>query len=574
MGESDLTAQLIADGRAALAKGRLVRARLLTAPLTEQAEHLPPEQRYRLWTLRAEIEITAQAPEQALCWAQRAHQVAPSHPWANHILAVVLRDLGRRDEALAAWRTALLHDPEFDQAYQGLATTLARSGDFAQAEQVYAQWAERRPDDPTLSLSRGLTLARACAYAEAEDCLIKACNHAQTASKARIALAWVLRRQGQLDAAASHLRAIPPTDPDYPEARWALASILLLQGKFRDGFAAFEARFQRGRNLIRETGLPLWDGKSSTLAGQRLLILQEQGVGDAFQMVRFAAPLADAGATVLWEASRSCAAVLAQAAGVAKVVPPGEADQQADLCCPMMSLPFLLNAAPASLPGGTRYLSAPGPRPDLPFARTDDAIHIGIVWRGNPSHDDDAARSIPLPWLAPLLSHPLTIQGRPVRWVSLQPSSNRPDYDPAVHDSWFTHDFGPTLTSFDQTAHLLEALDALVSVDTAVLHLSAALGRPTYGLLPFACDWRWAPQANQGSPWYPTLRLLRCPTPYQPQTPTSWHTALDDLRSVLFREGTLLKATLADKDRGGRAPGVGEEALGGAGYGGGAGADA
>jgi tetratricopeptide (TPR) repeat protein len=539
MGESDLAAQLIADGRAAMERGRLVRARLLTTPLVEQAEHLPPEQRYGLWILRAEIEITAQAPEQALSWAQLAYQMAPSHPWANHILAVILRDLGRYDEALTAWRSALCHDPELDQAYQGLATTLARSGDFAQAEQVYSQWVERRPNDPMIWLSRGLSLARACAYAEAEGCLAKACRHAQTASKARIALAWVLRRQGQLNAAATHLRAIPPSDREYSEARWALASILLLQGNYRDGFAAFEARFQRGRSLIRQTGLPLWDGKRSALAGKRLLILQEQGIGDAFQMVRFAAPLAEAGAEVLWEACVSSAKVLAQAAGVARVVSPGEADQQAELCCPMMSLPFLLKADPVTLPGGARYLAAPGSPPELPFARADDALHIGLVWRGNPSHDDDAARSIPLPWLAPLLSDPLTIKGRPVRWVSLQPSSNRPDYDPLVHSHWFTHDFGPTLTTFDQTAHLLESLDALVSVDTAVLHLSAALGLPTFGLLPFACDWRWAPQANQGSPWYPTLRLVRCSTPYQPETPSSWLATLDDLRSALICEAGL-----------------------------------
>lgn len=522
MGESDLAAQLIADGRAALAKGRLVRARLLTTPLIDQAQDLPAAQRFALWLLWAEVEITDQAPEKALRWAEMAHRLAPDQAWASHILAVALRDLGRRDEAHVVWRRALHSNPDLDQAYQGLATTLAQGGAYDQAEQVYAQWAERRPHDPVLWLSRGLACARARTYEQAADCLRKACDHPQTASKAQVALAWVLRRQGQLDPAAALLRAIPPTDPEYAEARWALASILLLQGRFREGFTAFEARFQRGRTLLRPTTVPLWQGKRADLVGKTLLVLQEQGIGDAFQMVRFASVLAEAGARVLWEANPACAAVLGQAPGVAQVVPPGGADPQADLCCPMMSLPFLLNASPTNLPGGRRYLSAPGPRPPalLPPKVPENALRIGIVWRGNPSHEDDATRSIPLPLWAPLLGQSLALNGCPAQWVALQPLSNRPDFDTSQHARWFTHDAGPDLTTFTQTAHILESLDAVISVDTSVLHLSAALGRPTIGLLPFACDWRWFSTPTNGSPWYPTLHLLRCPTPTAPWPPT------------------------------------------------------
>jgi tetratricopeptide (TPR) repeat protein len=520
----------------------------LIASLVGQWDSLPTALSHQLCVLAAEVDIASGNPQAALDWLCRARDKNPADAWVSHLSAIVLRDLDQIDSAIAAWHVALRLNPGLDQAYQGLASTLSFHGSYDEAEDVFARWASLRPDHARLWLSRGLNRARAADYTPAEHFLRTACRLADPWPEALTALAWVLRRQGALGAATAVLQQALTADPDYAEARWALASVLLLQGDYEQGFAAFEWRLRRGRAVLRPCALPQWRGGEDPLQGRRLLVLQEQGLGDAFQMVRFAADLAARGARVLWEAPAPAAALLARVAGVEQVVAAGAADGAADLCCPMMSLPHLLAVTAQTVPAPARYITAvksDTPMP-LPLA-SDTPYRIGVVWRGNPNHEDDEARSVPLPWWQPLLTQPLSFRGRRVEWVALQPLDNRADFDPVEHQGWFAHDLGAWLSDFDRTAQALEALDLLVSVDTAPLHLSAALGRPTWGLLPFASDWRWClpenlpnqgqvtGQPGEASLWYPSLRLFRCAHPFTrtDQQKLHWQQVLAQLKTAL-----------------------------------------
>jgi hypothetical protein len=123
------------------------------------------------------------------------------------------------------------------------------------------------------------------------------------------------------------------------------------------------------------------------------------------------------------------------------------------------------------------------------------------VWAGNPNHARDRLRT---PGLAPLL--PL-IEQPGIRWFGLQVGAGRRDLSSRTLPASFT-DLGEALRDFADTAAVVAELDAIVSVDTAVAHLSGALGRPTWVVLPAAPDWRWL-RERADSPWYPTARLFR-----------------------------------------------------------------
>jgi hypothetical protein len=135
----------------------------------------------------------------------------------------------------------------------------------------------------------------------------------------------------------------------------------------------------------------------------------------------------------------------------------------------------------------------------------DGKRQIGLAWAGNPEHLNDYNRSAPLAALTPLL------RLEQIDWVSLQKAV--PDRDrAALAAETALLQPGEALTDLAATAGLIEQLDLVLSVDTAVAHLAGALGKPVWLMLPYAPEWRWL-GARDDSPWYPTARLFRQPRP-------------------------------------------------------------
>jgi ADP-heptose:LPS heptosyltransferase len=129
-----------------------------------------------------------------------------------------------------------------------------------------------------------------------------------------------------------------------------------------------------------------------------------------------------------------------------------------------------------------------------------DRLRVGLVWSGNPQHNNDGNRSMPFRMMARILDADAT-------FVSLQKDPRAEDR-PALQERTDIIDLTPDLTDFVETAALVCCLDLVISVDTSVAHLSGALGRPTWILLPYAPDYRWL-RDREDSPWYPTVRLFR-----------------------------------------------------------------
>ena len=189
--------------------------------------------------------------------------------------------------------------------------------------------------------------------------------------------------------------------------------------------------------------------------------------------------------------------------GAAEIFARGEALPAFDLHCPLMSLPLALGTTLETVPAEVPYLQAPVERVAYWRARLGEQRlpRVGVVWAGSATHKNNHNRSIALARFASLLS----LSG--VEFVSLQNEVAAAEQPILAHHAGLI-EVGRELRDFADTAAVISQLDLVVAVDTAVVHLAGALGKPVWVLLPFTPDFRWLLQ-REDSPWYPTARLFR-----------------------------------------------------------------
>ncbi len=414
-----------------------------------------------------------------------------------HGLAAVYQQLGNTENALAALDTALRIDAGHEPALYDKARLLQTQGRLDQAEKLYLQLTSSNRSRVDAIFNRGVVMFRKGNLIAADRWFRQAAKRDPKSPWPLINLALIYRYWERFDDARRCLDLVIERDPDVAEAHWNLANLDLIEGKFEDGFARAEWRFKRRGFAPPLRDLPKWDGQMAT--GRSVLLVAEQGLGDTLQFVRYATRLADAGMTVGVEAQPSLAGVLATVPGVSEVVVPGSDTAAYDSWLPLLSLPAVMGTTLATIPAEVPYVSVPdgaGPQ-KVP----QDGARVGVVWRGNPKHDSDMFRSIPLGHWQPVLATP------GVAFVSLQMGLDGSELA-AFQKEYPIHDASPQIKDFADTAATVAQLDLVITVDTAVAHLAAAMNKPVWLLISAANDWRWMAQ-RLDSPWYPSMRLFR-----------------------------------------------------------------
>ena len=291
--------------------------------------------------------------------------------------------------------------------------------------------------------------------------------------------------------------------PDHPGAHFGRAILWLLHGDFARGWAEYEWRWQtsHGRSLQEKRcfSQPRWLG-AEDIAGKSILLYSETGLGDTLQFCRFVKSVRDLGATVLLQVQAPLLELLSQLDGVSQVVADTETPPPFDLHCPLLSLPLALKLQLATIPSG-RYIAAPPSKVTGWKTRMGGSAkpRIGLVWRGDARNPDDRKRSVSLAELLPHL--PAGFQ-----YWSLQKELTESERALAAA---YAGEFklGQDM-NFVETAALCECLDLVISVDTSIAHLSAALGQKTWILVPHNPDCRWLLD-RADSPWYSSVKLYR-----------------------------------------------------------------
>jgi hypothetical protein len=293
-------------------------------------------------------------------------------------------------------------------------------------------------------------------------------------------------------------------DKNYADAHSNRALSLLTLGDFARGFPAYEWRWKRSgmTDLRRNYRGPLWLGDYA-LARKRILLHAEQGLGDTIQFARYVPLLARMGATVILEVPPELKTLLAALDGVTSVHARGEALPAYDVHCPLGSLPLALKTEAATIPAAIPYLHADETRITQwrPRIEALPGKRVALAWAGHARHANDRNRSVDLSLLEPLLS----CAG--VSIVSIQRELREGDAARLTRYANVSH-VGDALDDISDTAAVLALSDLLVAVDTSVVHLAGAMGRPVWVMLPFSPDWRWTLR-DQASPWYPQARLFR-----------------------------------------------------------------
>ncbi len=466
---------------------------------------------------------------------------------AHNNLGNALDAQGKLDQAIVCYERAIALQPDYGDALVNLAAACKAAGELDRAIDCYRKVLPISADLPAAYTSLGNALAQKGRLTEAGDCLRKAIELGPRHAQAHSGLGNVLRHQDRLEDAVAALRralALNPKlaeahgnlaltliaqgrpreaeehcvralelRPDSGEIKFALSQIRLLLGEYESGFALYEHRLDKD-TLPRATyaalqarvaqvqGSPRWRGEAG--AGRALLVWTDQGLGDTLMMMRYFPLLKGRGfGRVLVHCEEALLRVVRALPGVDEVVsraaptPIGRFDCQ----IPLTSLPLAFGTRVETIPGKAPYLAVPAELKHKWAARMSDVAppRVGLVWAGRKDYPKDALRSLPLRELAPLFALP------GIRFVNLQ----KGDEARQIAQTGL-----PLVDRIDECADLMETaamlgeLDLAICVDTAVMHLAGALGKPLWMLNRFETEWRWMLERDD-SPWYPSMRIFR-----------------------------------------------------------------
>lgn len=332
---------------------------------------------------------------------------------------------------------------------------------------------------------------------------------------ARNSAGTIYREMGVFEAAESNFIESLELSPNDPGPRSNLALLNLLKGKWDDAWPDYEARtklpgFQLSWGMPR---VPAWEGES--LDGRTVLVLSEQGFGDSIQFARFMPMLAEQAENTLFAVQPELAQLLEGLSSKVTMISPNQSLPDIDVHSLLLSLPGKLGITGPDKISGAAYLKAPSPSEDLADAISNlKGYKVGINWRGAPRHTEDFKRSIQAKLLSPILE----IEG--VSFVSLDFS----DIGQEISNNII--DVSAHISDFSDSAALIDALDLVISVDTATVHLAGALGKDCWAMIPFVPDWRWLLD-TETTPWYDSVKLFR-----QPER-NDWDTVIARIKTEL-----------------------------------------
>ncbi|MDY0101273.1 MAG: tetratricopeptide repeat protein [Bacilli bacterium] len=490
-------------------------------------------------------------PNDSLQSYTKAIEIEPNNAEYLFKQGVILGELKQFDEAIKSYKKAININPDLADAYYNIGNILKELEEFSHALQNYDKAIFIQPDHENAYFNRGVILTILDRFDEALISYNKAISLKPNWADAYFKQALVLSELNRLDEALiSHDKAMSfgvdnakayykkgfflkslkrfdealenydhaiTLDPNYPKTYLNKAMLLLLLGDFKKGFELYEWRFKKDHHFSQ----PLWLGEES-LKGKTILLYNEQGLGDTIQFCRYAKQVVDLGAKVILQTQQSLIGLLRGLNGISEFVTEGSVLPPFDYQCPLLSLPHALNTTIDTIPNNTAYLFSDKDIVDIWRDRIGikTKLRIGIAWSGNAKHMNDHNRSI-------VLGDFIEKLPKNYEYISLQKEIQDSDKKTLLVNPQIKH-FEDSINDFSDTAAICELVDIVISVDTSIAHLSAAMGKQTWILLPYIPDWRWLLD-RKDSPWYSSAKLYR-----QDKTRV-WTSVLEQIKSDLLK---------------------------------------
>lgn len=471
-------------------KGYLSNPRLLA--LTHWGQNLAPHLPHNYFNRANYSESVSHQADRAFSDFQRALVLDPRHAKAMYNLQRNAPPAQLRAAMVVIARAATIIAPLASDYWEALGVALKRADRLNMAENAYHRAVILAPGQASIWYNFS--------------------NLMQTLSRD-----WTAIRFSQRAIAIASDRAV---------YHWNLSLLQLLVGDFENGWKsyAWRWRWSKFNTKLPESTVPQWQGED--LRGRHLLVFSEQGIGDIIQFTRYLPVLEQTGAKITFRCPAELHRLFQHTDLKVTLIAAPASVENCDFIVPLLNLPALFPK------DGESPLKITLPK-TVPPPPSDDSgdLRVGLVWAGNPDHWRDHERSINLGKLAPLLKVP------GVRFYALQHGAEGRQVDDLGWRQKIT-DYGNTKDLFE-TAENIEKMDLVITIDSAVAHLAATLGKPTWIMITDPPDWRWHRGTNS-SRWYPSVTLFR-------QTKrNNWDDVIDALTKALARQVTNPNAPLSN----------------------------
>ena len=480
----------------------------------QQALALKPDFLEAQFNLGNALKIDGQVKEAIVAY-QRVLEIAPNYAAAHTNLGYLYQEQNQSDRAMEAYQRALEADPNQVEALYNIANLYKIKEELDTAIYYYQNTLTRQPNLAEAWLNLGNSWYCKGNIPAAISHYRQAIHINPNYAEVHRQLGYVLMEQGRIaESIVSYYKCLQ-VNPQEVYAHAGLAWALLTQGNLKQGFTEYEWRLQTEELSRRTFTQPAWDG--SFLNGETLLLHAEQGFGDSIQMLRYLPWIQEKGANIILECRQPLHRLFALVPGLETIVAPGEEIPEHDRHISLMSIPHLRQTGITTIPTPLTLELPPLPEHQT-LPATPSKTKVGIVWQGHPEHKQNHRRSCPLSELSAIFDTPNA------EFYSLQKDVEESDRN--LLETHNIHPFPDNCQDFLDTAQIIRQLDLVVTIDTAVAHLAATLGKPTWVLLHFSCDWRWM-LVRLDSPWYPSIRLFR-----QSQ-PQDWSTVIAQVKQAL-----------------------------------------
>jgi tetratricopeptide (TPR) repeat protein len=455
--------------------------------------------------------------EQAEVIVRQALKVHPEDPNGLQILGLVLHNKGQFEEAIENFEKAISLEPDNAETYNNLALCYSNTGKIDKAIDLLHNAIDLKPGCSYMFSNLGLQ------YRQKGDTEKAIYNFRRSLALSEEATTWGMLggcygELQDLDGAEECFKKALAIDPDFAGAHVDLASIYQMRGQWEEAWPEYEWRYKVYDQLkfwlrIYEPEKK-WTGQP--LQGKRIIVHGEQGHGDAIHFFRYVKYLE--GAHVIVHCAPQLAPLFENQVDEVYTTDPSQIPVYEyrqpdypmpayDYHCSLLSLPYVLKNPP--IPPAP-YIFTSG---SVDMSDYKNCLKVGICWCGNPQHPNDANRSVRLTRFREIHDIPgvklfsLVTDTRP-RAYRFMPAPV--DLTEGADDMRIV-DMAPHIQTFGDTAAIIQSLDLVITVDTAVMHLCGAVGLPCWGLIPWNTDWRWGLKGDT-TVWYPSLRLFRQPT--------------------------------------------------------------
>ena len=414
----------------------------------------------------------------------------------------ILTHLKIHNEALSCFKKAIKLSPKNITILNGIGVNLLELGEARDALEYFKKCIEINKTIAIFYNNAGLAEYKMNAFRESVESFNKCITMSSSTGYFYSNRGLSFQALKKLNLAIEDFNKCISLDPDYPDAYWNKSLVNLFQGDYEDGWELYEYRWQSfAKEWARSYTKKLWLGEE-TIKNKIIFIYPEQGHGDFIQCYRYIALLKDMKPKkIILETTEPFYKLINIQDDEIEVIGPGIKTPKFDLYCPIMSLPLAFKTQISSIPNKCPYLLTDLTKDKIwrNKFKNENQLKIGVCWFGNPLHKNDHNRSMSLNDLLELISLPFEFH-------CLQKEFRQEDQKELNKVNIFDHQ--NSLNDFSETASLINMMDIVISVDTAIAHLAGAMGKRTFLLLPDKSSFLWMGE-RKDSPWYPTIKIFR-----------------------------------------------------------------